>query len=146
MIKQLHHACISSSNLARSLAFYRDVLGFKLLFEMDNSGREHETLFGTKPGFHSRVVQFEEGLEVSEFISPAGRKSLHLKPWDIGAVFLIFEVSDLDNLYATLMDKGVKFVNPPMTLKSPLPGGGSLKIAHLHGPDGERISLWEPLK
>lgn len=142
MIKALDHACLSSSNIERSVAFYRDILGMKLQFQEETKGRQFERLFGAPPGFHARVVQFEEGLEISQFISPPGRE-LDLQTWDKGAIFLIFKVSDLDNMYTALKAKGVKFVNPPTTLKSPHPGGGALKIAHLHGPDGERISFME---
>lgn len=142
MIEQLDHACLSSSDIDRSLVFYRDILGMKLEFQMETAGKEFETLFGAPAGFRARVVQFEEGLEISQFISPHGR-DLNLKTWDPGAIFLVFKVSKLDEMYSTLSGKGVKFVNPPITLKSPLPSGGSLKIVHLHGPDGERISFME---
>lgn len=145
MIKKLDHACLSSSDLDRSVAFYRDKLGMKLEFEEETTGKEFGTLFGAPPSFRARVVQFEEGLEISQFISPAGRE-LNLETWDKGTIFLVFEVSDLEKTYSTLLDRGVKFVNPPITLKSPLPGGGLLKIAHLLGPDGERISLSEFIK
>ena len=33
MIKKLDHACISSADIDRSVAFYRDVLGMKVAFE-----------------------------------------------------------------------------------------------------------------
>ena len=35
MIKGIHHAAISTSDLDRSLKFYRDLLGFKVTFELD---------------------------------------------------------------------------------------------------------------
>jgi catechol 2,3-dioxygenase-like lactoylglutathione lyase family enzyme len=145
VIEQLDHACLASSDIDRSLAFYRDILGMKLEFQMETAGEEFETLFGAPAGFRAQVVQFEEGLEISQFISPAGR-DLKIQTWDTGAIFLIFKVSNLDEMYSELSAKGVKFVNPPITLKSPLPAGGSLKIAHLHGPDEERISFMEFIK
>jgi len=145
VIEALDHACLSSSDIDRSVTFYKDILGLKLEFRMETKGKEFETLFGAPPGFHARVAQFKEGLEISQFISPPGRE-LNLQTWDTGAVFLIFRVSGLDKLYTKLASKGVKFVNPPITLKSPLPSGGALKIAHLHGPDGERVSLMEFIK
>ena len=141
MIEKLDHANLSSSDLDRSIAFYRDMLGMKVEFQMDPEGEEFERLFGVND-FRARVVQFEEGLEICQFISPAGR-DLDLQSWDNRAIFLIFRVTELDKMYNTLVEKGVKFVNPPTTLISPLPSGGALKIAHLYGPDGERISFME---
>ena len=142
MIKKLDHALISSSDLERSLAFYRDIIGLKVEFEDETSGEEFATVMGAHSDFRARVVQFEEGLEICQFISPPGRE-LDLKPWDIGATLLDFEVSDLEETYAVLASKGVEFVSPPVTLRSPEPGGGSLKIAQFIGPDGERIALLE---
>jgi glyoxylase I family protein len=145
MIKRLDHACLSVSNIERSIAFYRDALGMTLEFQEESSGKMHERLFGAPPGFRAKVVQFKEGLEISQFIVPAG-KDYQLKTWDIGGHFLIFAVDDLDKTYAESVKKGVKFVTPPNLLVSPKPDGGSLKIAHLFGPDGERISLMEFIK
>jgi catechol 2,3-dioxygenase-like lactoylglutathione lyase family enzyme len=142
MIKKLDHALISSSDIDRSLAFYRDTLGLKVEFEDETSGREFALVMGAPSDFRARVVQFEEGLEICQFISPEG-KQLDTKPWDIGAILLDFEVSDLDGMYSALADKGVNFISPPIALRSPHPGGGSLKIAQLTGPDGERIVLLE---
>jgi catechol 2,3-dioxygenase-like lactoylglutathione lyase family enzyme len=145
MIKRLDHACLSVSNIERSITFYRDALGMTPEFQEEASGKMHERVFGLTPGFRARVVQFKEGLEMSQFIVPAG-KDYHLKTWDIGAHFLIFAVDDLDKTYADLTSKGVKFVSSPNLVVSPKPEGGSLKIAHLFGPDGERISLMEFIK
>ena len=142
MIKKLDHALISSSDIDRSLAFYRDILGLKVEFEDETSGKEFATVMDAPSDFRARVVQFEEGLEICQFISPPGRE-LNLKPWDIGATLLDFEVSNLEETYSMLAGRGVNFISPPIALPSPHPGGGSLKIAQLIGPDGERIALLE---
>jgi catechol 2,3-dioxygenase-like lactoylglutathione lyase family enzyme len=145
MTKKMDHVSLSVSDLDRSVAFYRDILGLKLLFQEETSGKEFETLFGAPPGFRARVAEFKEGVEISQFISPPGR-DLNLETWDIGVGFLIFHVTELDKIYSDLVEKGVKFASPPVTMKSPLPGGGLLKAVHMYGPDGERISLDEVIK
>ena len=142
MIKKLDHALVSSSDIDRSVAFYRDIIGLKVEFEDETSGKEFATTMDAPPDFRARVVQFEEGLEICQFISPQGRK-LKWKPWDIGAIVLDFEVTELEETYSVLVGRGVKFISPPVTLRSPHPGGGSLKIAQLIGPDGERVALLE---
>lgn len=142
MIKKLDHALISSSDIDRSLAFYRDIIGLKVEFEDETSGKEFAAVMDAPSDFRARVVQFEEGLEICQFISPPGRE-LNLKPWDIGAILLDFEVSNLEETYSVLAGRGVNFISPPVALPSPHPGGGSLKIAQLIGPDGERIALLE---
>ena len=145
MIKKLDHASISISDMNRSLAFYRDMLGMKVEFEEETSGEKFGSVMGATGEFRALVVKFEEGLELIQFISPAGVK-LNSKPWDIGAILLDFEVSELDDLYKELKEKGVKFISPLTLLKSPNSDDDSLKIVQLYGPDGERIVLVESKK
>ncbi|MBN2060063.1 MAG: VOC family protein [Deltaproteobacteria bacterium] len=142
MIKKLDHASISTSDINRSLAFYRDVLGLKVEFEDETSGKDFGSVMGASDDFRALVIKFEEGLELIQFISPAGAR-LDIKPWDIGAVILDFEVSGLEELYSDLKEKGVEFVSPLTSLKAPNAGDDPLKIVQLHGPDGERIVLIE---
>ena len=145
MIKKLDHASISTSDIDRSLAFYRDVLGMKVEFKEETSGEEFGAVMGATGDFRALVIKFEEGLELIQFISPAGVK-LNFNPWDIGAVLLDFEVSELEDLYNDLKEKGVKFISPLTILKSPNADDDSLKIVQLYGPDGERIVLIESKK
>lgn len=145
MIKKLDHASISISDMNRSLTFYRDVLGMKVEFEEETSGELFGSVMGASGDFRALVVKFEEGLELIQFISPAGMK-MNFDPWDIGAVLLDFEVSGIDDLYNDLKEKGVKFISPLAILKSPNAEDDSLKIVQLFGPDGERIVLVESKK
>ena len=142
MIKKLDHASISISDMNRSLVFYRDVLGMKVEFEEETSGEKFGAVMGAPGDFRALVVKFEEGLELIQFISPAGTKP-SFKPWDIGAVLLDFEVSEIENLYNDLKERDVKFISPLTILKSPNADDDSLKIVQLYGPDGERIVLVE---
>ena len=146
MIKKLHHVCLSVSDIDRSTAFYRDIIGLTLLMQAEPCGEEMRALFNAPPGFKARSVVFAEGLEISQFVSPTGRESLNLKPWDIGAVFLAFEVTEFDNTYSNLVQKGVNFISPPVTFQLPKPAGNTIRIVHLLGPDEERISLIESVE
>ena len=40
MIKGIHHTAISTGDFERSLKFYRDLLGFKVTFELVIPGRD----------------------------------------------------------------------------------------------------------
>jgi len=142
MIKHLHHAFISTSNMDRALSFYRDILGLKLITEMDASGGELDRLFGYS-GFRARIAIFEEGLEIAHVLTPVGRKSMNVGYSDVEGTILVLEVSDLDKMYSTLVDRGAEFHCPPITVPSPFPTLPPLKVAHIRGPDGERISLME---
>jgi catechol 2,3-dioxygenase-like lactoylglutathione lyase family enzyme len=146
MIKKFHHMCLSVSDIDKSTAFYRDILGLTVLMRAEPCGEEMRAVFDTPPGFNAKSVVFEQGLEISQFVFPAGRESLDLKPWDIGAIFLAFEVTEFDKMYSTLLQKGVNFVSPPITFQLPKPVGNSMRIVHVSGPDGERISLIESVE
>ena len=146
MINKLHHTCLSVSDIDKSTAFYQNILGLTLLMRAEPCGEEMRAVFDTPTGFNARSVVFEQGLEISQFVSPAGRESLNLKPWDIGAVFLAFEVTEFDKTYSDLVQKGVNFVSAPVTFQLPRPAGSSMRIVHLLGPDGERISLIESVE
>ena len=70
----------------RALVFYRDILGLKLITDMDASVGEFDRLFGYS-GFRARIAIFEEGLEIAQVFSPVGRKSLDVEYSDVGAPF-----------------------------------------------------------
>jgi catechol 2,3-dioxygenase-like lactoylglutathione lyase family enzyme len=142
MVKHLHHAFISTSDMGRALAFYRDILGLKLITDTEASGKELDRLFECS-GFRARIAIFEEGLEIAQVFYPVGRKSMNVGYSDVGGTILVLEVSDLDKMYSTLVDRGAEFYCPPITVPPPFPGLPSLRVAHVRGPDGERISLME---
>lgn len=142
MIKKLHHACVTVSDMDRALAFYRDILGLEMTMDFEISGDEFDALFH-RPGVRGRLVYFEEGVELAYYFSPSDGKPLSARPWDSGFTFLIFEVSNLEKMYVTLVDKGVEFRAPPKLPSTEVPTEGAVKVAHLNGPDGELISLIE---
>lgn len=142
MIKRLHHACISVSDMDRSLAFYRDILGLKVMDDFEISGEEWDELMQS-PKWRSRIVYFEEHVELTQVLSTSDGKPVNARPWDHGAIFLIFQVTDVDKMYSSLVNKGVEFYAPPRLPSAEVATVGAMKVTHLRGPDGERISLLE---
>lgn len=142
MIKKVHHACITVSDIDQALAFYRDALGLRVTMDFDLKSEEFDKIFEVQ-GSHARIVYFDEGLEITYFYSPKDGKPLNARTWDYGNTFLILEVDDLDKSYAELLKKGVKFFAPPQLPKTEVPAEGKVKVAHVRAPDNVRMSLVE---
>src|SRR5208283_2664094 len=92
---QFSHAIIFVSDMARSIAFYRDVLGLPLRFESPEW-----TEFDT-PG-NTLALHLADGPEVSsQSMAPAGRCQLG------------FSVGDIDAFHQDMIAKGVTCLQPP---------------------------------
>ena len=66
---------VTVADMERSLAFYRDVLGFQPVSDLEVSGDEWERFQGVF-GLRMRVVRLrlgDEALELTEYLAPAGR-------------------------------------------------------------------------
>ena len=74
MISGLHHSCFTVSNLDRSIAFYRDVLGLPLVFteSSQTSGDDRSETLGVARS-QLRLAIFKVGethVELIEYITP----------------------------------------------------------------------------
>jgi catechol 2,3-dioxygenase-like lactoylglutathione lyase family enzyme len=140
MIKGVHHTCITVSNIDEALAFYKDTLGLKQTMDFEIADEAFDKIFNIK-GFRARFVYFEEGLEIVYYYPPVEGKAPSISPFDFGYTFAILQVDDLDAAYANLVKKGVKFDAPPQVPKALVPTEGSVKVAHMRGPDNVKLSL-----
>jgi lactoylglutathione lyase len=98
MFTRIDYAMVNVSDMARSVAFYRDVLGIRLRFE--------------SPGWS----EFETGvttLALHHSPPAAPQAGAHRGP-TAGTCTLGFSVEDLDKAYADLQSRGAHFVMPPM--------------------------------
>jgi catechol 2,3-dioxygenase-like lactoylglutathione lyase family enzyme len=104
------------TDLARSTAFYRDVLGF---FEIDNGGGSAVLASGD-----TRLV-----LRTVHELSPATGRLIYLN----------LEVGDVDGVHDELRAKGVTFVHGPRAVNR----GDRLELlaASFHDPDGHNIAV-----
>jgi catechol 2,3-dioxygenase-like lactoylglutathione lyase family enzyme len=110
---------VYSSDVPRALAFYRDLLGFKVIEEMDGYARIRAPKGSSTIGLHT--IHAEEGRTMNT--STEGLR-------------LYFEVGDLDRFCASLAAKGVKFDRMPQDM----PWGW--RHAYLKDPDGHELSLY----
>jgi catechol 2,3-dioxygenase-like lactoylglutathione lyase family enzyme len=116
-----NHAMIYSRDVGKALHFYRDLMGFESLEEMEHGGRMVYARLRAGQGDGTIALHMiEPGKEL-----PAG-----------DGIRLYFEVKELEKFCEELLAAGVKFSKMPKLM----PWGW--EHAYLDDPDGHEVSLY----
>lgn len=141
-ITKAHHTGFTVRSLERSLAFYRDLLGFELVFEWNPQARYIGELVGYPTvdlhGAILRIPGADVFLELLEYRA-IPQISVDMANGNIGNGHIAFTVDDLMPLYDRLKAAGVKSVSPPVTPTIGPNRGG--KAVYMIDPDGFRVEL-----
>ena len=117
---RINYAIVFVSDMKRSIAFYRDVIGLQLVFESP-----HWTEFAT------------EGATLALHIADGPNTDTHTPTHEpAGRCRTGFQVPDIDAFHARLVSLGVRCVQPP----TPVFG---CKIAQYLDPDNMPFSIGE---
>jgi catechol 2,3-dioxygenase-like lactoylglutathione lyase family enzyme len=137
------HTGITVSNLERSLAFWRDVLGFELSHRPHQTGKLASEITGVAGAEISIAVLKGYGhkIELLEYLAPADRKRIDLRPCDVGSVHVAFTVNNLDAILSTIATSGWKAAGKPQTITVG-PNTGK-RVIYVRDPDGTTIELME---
>ena len=137
------HTGITVSNLERSLAFWRDVLGFELLHRPHQTGELASEVTGVDGAEISIAVLKGYGhkIELLEYLGPADRKRIDLRPCDVGSVHVAFTVDNLDAILTTIARAGWKAAGKPQTITVG-PNTGK-RVVYVRDPDGSTIEFME---
>lgn len=137
------HTGITVSNLERSLAFWRNVLGFELSHRARHTGGLASEVTGVPGAEISIAVLKGYGykIELLEYLAPAGRKRVDLRPCDVGSVHVALIVDDLDAVLSAVAASGWHAAGKPQTLKSG-PNAGK-RVVYVRDPDGTTIEFME---
>ena len=146
MMKGIVHVGLTVTDLDRSVAFYRDVLGLAYLGEMEMEGLETERLFQRKD-CKARGAYLNGSRELAappvEMIQFVGQETER----QTGDLFrtsiseLCFFVEDIDREYRRLKEMGVEFLSEPQTFDSTKYGFGKSRAVYLRDPDGIVLEL-----
>jgi catechol 2,3-dioxygenase-like lactoylglutathione lyase family enzyme len=144
-MKGLVHSGITVSNLERSVSFYRDVLGLKLIKIEPPRDSRSEMLGVENAVVHIAVLEMgdsKESIELIEFKSPEPPNQYGTPVNSIGQVHLAFRIEDIEASIADLKKKGVEFVseNYEEIVDGPLKGW---KWIYFKDPDGVNLELIE---
>jgi catechol 2,3-dioxygenase-like lactoylglutathione lyase family enzyme len=116
-----NHAMVYSQDVGRALGFYRDLLGCKVIEDMDYGGRKVYARLRAGSG---------DGTLALHMVEPGKT----LPPED--GIRLYFEIKELDRFCERLLAAGVKFSHMPKLM----PWGW--RHAYLDDPDGHEVSLY----
>tara|TARA_A100001037_G_scaffold298327_1_gene321849 strand:- start:21786 stop:22322 length:537 start_codon:yes stop_codon:yes gene_type:complete len=139
-IKRVNHTGISVSDMERSLAFYRDLLGLELVFDSDLDDVPPLNAVVGMDEARGRVTWLRAGdtmIELWQWDSPQGRPLPDdYRPADKGVTHYALEVDDVDELYERVVAAGFHANTKPLDL-------GLHKTTYIRGPDDEIIEILE---
>jgi catechol 2,3-dioxygenase-like lactoylglutathione lyase family enzyme len=138
------HTGITVSNLERSLAFWRDVLGFELSHTAHQKGELAQEITGVEGAEIKLAVLRASGghkIELLEYLAPADRKHPNLRSCDVGSVHVALLVEDLDAVLAQIAASGWEAAGKPQTLNTG-PNAGK-RVVYVRDPDGTTIELMQ---
>ena len=115
MLGSMFHTGFVVRDIESSIRFYTDVLGLNLQRRGTHSGEVVEKRLGFKDA-HVLTAFLNLGnghsLELVQYIvPPSGEPSVSRN--DLGASHLGFYIGDIDEFYATMSQKGVRFCSSP---------------------------------
>jgi len=135
VINTIHHTAFTVSDIERSIAFYRDILGMKVLWDSVQArvpfkGPECDQVTAC-PGTEQHVVYLGVGGGVLELVeyTPTGKPLENQKASDIGASHICLKTDDINALYEKLLANNVVVHCPPQNT-------GQLSVFYFRDPDG----------
>ncbi len=140
------HTGITVTNLERSLAFWRDVLGFEFSHRTHHTGSLASEVTGVAGAELTLAVLKAPGhkIELLEYHAPADRKQVQWRPCDVGSVHVAFTVDNLDAVLERIAAVGWKAAGTPHTLTSG-PNAGR-RVVYVRDPDGTTIEFMQPVR
>ena len=139
------HTGITVTNLERSLAFWRDVLGFELSHRAHQTGELASEITGVAGAeILIAVLKTPTGhkIELLEYLAPADRRHVNPRPCDVGSVHVALTVDDLDAVLSAIAASGWEVAGQPQTLQSG-PNAGK-RVVYVRDPDGTTIEFMQP--
>lgn len=143
MITGYRHTGLVVRDLEKSRSFYENLLGFQLWKQAVETGPFIEKVVGI-PGVILEWMKLKApggallellyyhqpaAFEVGDFIQPSNK---------VGCSHIAFTVSDIETLYASLMENGFHCNSSPQ-----LSPDGRVKVLYCHDPDGIIVELVE---
>lgn len=119
----IHHTALLSSDVERTIRFYRDVVGFPLVELFENRDYEGSTHFFFDVGNGNTLAYFDfPGLDLGDYAEVLG--GLH-------HVAISVSPADYDVIRGRLIEAGIVTVGPEDVSDS----------TYFLGPDGERLEI-----
>ena len=136
-----NHTSFTVSDLDRSIAFFRDVLGFSATPKLPRSKSVIQSITGVRES--DVMIAYLQGpghtLELIEYLAPSDRTEVRPRPCDVGFAHIAFDVEDIDEIVTLASEHNVFPVGQITTVdQGPNQGG---KAVYLRDSDGITVEL-----
>ena len=149
MLRACWHFSFTVSDLERSIVFYRDLLGMRLVHRQEQANDYTARLVGYENASLKIAQLTIEGLpptrsghllELVEYVYPdcEATDTAICRP---GTAHMAFEVQDIHGVYARLVAHGVRFNSPPNAITGGINRGGH--TCYFRDPDDITLELVE---
>lgn len=146
-IVRMNHTGFTVSDLQRTSAFFRDVLGFAISPTTRHSGPVVERMVGV-PGAVVDIAFASCGdhtIELICYVEAHSHRASDLRHCDTGFAHVAFEVDDIDAMAEAVRASGYRLFSAPQVVPAGPRKGG--KNVYAQGPDGIVIELQQaPLR
>ena len=133
-----HHVALSVPDMEKALAFYRDLLGFEVDWDMDHRNEEKLAAVVGLPGADAHMAMLKgygTRIELFRYYHPEGRSTEPRRQCDFGITHFTFAVSDIHALYDRYREGGAEFVSEPQNLRE------GVWAVYMKDPFGNTIEL-----
>ena len=150
MVGRIYHAGLTVSDLERSIAFYRDVLGLEFQGEIFMEGEETDKMFH-RVNCKARVAYLNGSkaveappVELIQFVNNEVKKV----PSDLFTTSIsevCFYTDDIDSAYKHLVDNNEECLSEPQYFDFRADGFGESRAFYFRDPDGIILEMMQPL-
>lgn len=155
MITGMYHLNIVCTDLDKSVKFYRDILGGKVLYDdwtmttvdrgIDTGPAGRVLGLGEAVQWRAAYIRFGEdprgtAIDLLQWIKPASTGKPYDRMNNVGIPRIALNCDDVEKAYKDMKVKGVKFVSSPQVLDMKR-GRGPSKVVAAKDPDGVVIEL-----
>jgi glyoxylase I family protein len=140
LIERQHHTAVSCGDWDKMRAFFVDLLGFKVIGEMDNRNEPDLSIVTGLPGAACRWAMLALGgyhIELFKWLTPEG-KPVPIRQCDQGLTHICFQVKDAKEARKRMVAAGHEPLSEALSLR-----GGRAVAVYCRGPEGLIVEFVE---
>lgn len=143
MILSVNHTSFTVSDVEKTVAFYRDVLGATMLNISERPPGFAGRVTGIE-GAHLKIAYVQLGnhqIELIQYLWPPGEK-LDVRTMNVGSAHICFNVENIHAMVEEMRGKGVAFKSDPQEI--PTGPNKSGYAVYFTDPDGITLEFIQP--